>query len=267
MTEVEPRSIGLRRRDQQEGCCGCVGVLLERTAVKQCMMTTDYGSPLLAALQDGASESWENYVEHAFIRMLGDGTLRLSAFQKYLRQDYIFLAHFSRAWALAVVKSETLDEMRITAATVDRIVNDEIRNHVAMCSLYGLNESDLLASHEAVVNLAYSRFVMDTGVQGDLLDLLATLAPCVFGYGEIGLELAMRLKGVRSNHPYRDWIEGFAGDEYQQICRTIARLLEIAARHRLGDDPLASYRWRLVQERFDVASRLEADFWNMCLAA
>lgn len=38
---------------------------------------------------------------------------------------------------------------------------------------------------EARATLAYTRYVLDTGNRGDLLDLHVALAPCLVGYGEI----------------------------------------------------------------------------------
>ena len=41
-------------------------------------------------------------------------------------------------------------------------------------------------AEEALGNLAYTRYVLEAGFSGDFLDLMAALAPCVLGYGEIG---------------------------------------------------------------------------------
>ena len=62
--------------------------------------------------RDAAGEAWQDYTHHAFVEGMRDGTLPPEAFLRYLVQDYLFLVHFSRAWALAVTKAETLDEMR-----------------------------------------------------------------------------------------------------------------------------------------------------------
>ncbi len=71
-----------------------------------------------AAWRDDCAGPWRDYTRHRFVQGLGDGTLPRAAFLRYLVQDYRFLIHFSRAWALAVVKSDTLAEMR--ACTADR---------------------------------------------------------------------------------------------------------------------------------------------------
>ena len=81
------------------------------------MSATFYSSPTLAAWRHAAGADWTRYTNHAFVQGLGDGTLPQASFHYYLIQDYIFLIHFTRAWALAVVKSESLSEMRLAAAT------------------------------------------------------------------------------------------------------------------------------------------------------
>ena len=64
--------------------------------------TPDFGSKVFAAWREAAGPAWPAYTGHAFVRGLGDGTLPREAFLHYLKQDYIFLFHFARAWALAV---------------------------------------------------------------------------------------------------------------------------------------------------------------------
>ena len=65
---------------------------------------------LLAALRVDCSE-WMAYIDHEFVRRLADGSLPEAAFRHYLIQDYLFLKHFARAYALAAYKGETLDEI------------------------------------------------------------------------------------------------------------------------------------------------------------
>jgi thiaminase/transcriptional activator TenA len=209
-----------------------------------------------------AAPDWDAYVRHRFVRGLGDGTLPRAAFLHYLVQDYIFLTHFSRAWALAVVKADTLDEMRACAATVDALVNHEMQLHVRTCAAAGIPEDRLAAAEEAQGNLAYTRYVLDAGFSGDFLDLMAALAPCVLGYGEIGARLA----GEGSSAAYRDWIDTYAGDEYQTVCRDVGALIDGALCRRLGHDYRATPRWGRLSHRFATATRLEVGFWDMGFA-
>ena len=213
-------------------------------------------------LREAAGPVWRDYTHHAFVEGLRDGTLPRRAYLGYLKQDYVFLVHFSRAWALAVTKAETIDEMRVCANTVQALVVEEMRLHIETCAAEGIPEAELFATEEAPANLAYTRYVLDAGHSGDFLELLAALAPCVFGYGEIGARLA----NAPGQLPYGDWIETYAGEEYQRTCREIGGLFDAAARRRMGEAPESNPRWPRLVERFATATRLEVGFWDMGLA-
>lgn len=226
-------------------------------------MSGDYGTAF-PALRDAAGKVWQDYTRHAFVEGLRAGSLPRKAFLGYLVQDYIFLIHFSRAWALGVTKAETLEEMRACAATVEALVNHEIALHLRTCAEAGLSEADLFAAEEHPANLAYTRYVLDAGHSGDFLDLLAALAPCVLGYGEIGARL---LPELRPDHPYADWIATYGGPGYQQVCRAAGALLDGAIARRLGPDPAATPGWARLCRHFTTATRLEVGFWEMGMAA
>ena len=205
---------------------------------------------------------WNEYVEHLFVEQLANGDLSSSAFLKYLTQDYLFLLNFSRAWALGVTKSETIDEMRPCAATVHSLVNEEIQLHIALCADAGILESDLKSANEETANLSYTLYVLDAGHSGDLLDLLAALAPCVLGYGEIGL----RLQSNHHSSRYENWIQTYGGKDYQEVCVQVGQLIDNAVARRLGNDPVLCPRWIKLTERFCQATRLEIGFWEMGLS-
>lgn len=209
-----------------------------------------------------AGDHWPAYARHAFVEGLRTGSLPRAAFLKYLVQDYIFLIHFSRAWALAVTKADTVDEMRLAAGTVNALINDEIALHVRTCAEAGLTEADLFAAQEQPANIAYTRYVLDAGHSGDFLDLLAALAPCVLGYGEIGARLA----DTATSQTYADWIATYGGAEYQQVCHDVGALIDTAVARRLGDAPRDAPRWSSLCARFTTATRLEVGFWDMGLA-
>ncbi len=222
---------------------------------------------IFAALKAACAEDWRAYVEHEFVRRLGDASLPEACFRHYLGQDYLFLMHFARAYALAAFKSDTLEDMRAASTTLDALVNGEMSLHVKYCQDWGLSEADMLALPEDPQNMAYTRYVLERGLAGDLLDLLVALAPCVVGYGEIGLRLIADPATRRTDSPYLDWIETYAGEDYLEVARgAIAQLDRIAAR-RIGADPQATGRWAPLVETFRAATRLEIGFWDMGLKA
>jgi thiaminase/transcriptional activator TenA len=225
-------------------------------------MTDPYGKAF-PVWRAAAGPEWEAYVTHPFVEGLRDGTLPRAAFLGYLAQDYVFLKHFARAWAMAVVKSDTLAEMGAASATVDALVHHEMPLHRRICAEAGIDADALERTVEATETLAYTRYVIEAGLAGDLCDLLAALAPCVLGYGEIGARL-----GASGPAPtYRAWIDTYAGDDYQALCRDVGALIDGALARRIGPDFAAAPRWPQLTDRFTVATRLEAGFWAMGLRA
>lgn len=222
------------------------------------MSAPDYGRSF-ASWRGACEGPWAAYTRHAFVEGLRDGSLPRAAFLTYLRQDYLFLMHFSRAWSLAVVKAGTLAEMQAASATVHALLHFEMALHVGICEAEGIGRAELEATEEAPENMAYTRYVLEAGYSGDFLDLLAALAPCVLGYGEIGA----RLLAEAGDTPYRDWIETYGGAEYQGLCRDTGALIDRAVTHRLGASPETLPRWRSLTAHFATATRLEAAFWGV----
>ncbi len=222
----------------------------------------DYGRAF-GLWRAAAGADWTDYTHHAFTAGLADGSLPHAAFLHYLRQDYVFLIHFARAWALGVVKSDTLEEMRACAGTVHALVEEEMKLHIAACAAHGISAVELEAAEEAPANLAYTRYVLEAGQAGDLADLLAALAPCVLGYGEIGARLAVT---ADPDTPYRAWIDTYSGTDYQALCSDVGGLIDRALDRRLGADVQASPRWPRLTGRFVTATRLEAGFWQIGLS-
>jgi len=206
-------------------------------------------------------QAWAAYVDHPFVAGLGDGTLPEAAFRTYLVQDWLFLIQFARAYALATYKSRALADLKVAQAGLAAIL-DEMDIHVRLCDRWGLSPEDIEAAPEHRATIAYTRFVLDCGAAGDLLDLHVALAPCVIGYAEIGRNLAPDGVDALGDHPYREWIAEYAGDTYQGVAAKARRHLDdLAAR------ATTERRFDELAEVFGKASRLEADFWQMGLDA
>lgn len=214
---------------------------------------------LFERLKADAADEWRAYVDHPFVRGLGDGTLPSDCFRHYLVQDYLFLIQFARAYALAAYKAPDLEALRHKAAAVNAIL-DEMKLHVRLAGEWGESEADLNGAVEAQATVAYTRFVLDAGMQGDLLDLMAVLSPCVIGYAEIGQALAATPNGLSVENPYRGWIEEYVGAAYQEVADDARDELD-----RLATVSLTDARYPRLLGLFRQATRLEADFWQMGL--
>ena len=214
---------------------------------------------LFDRLKADASEDWREYAEHAFVRGLGDSSLPRQCFRHYLVQDYLFLIQFGRAYALAAYKAPDITGLRHATAAQNAIL-EETRLHVRLAGEWGASESDLADATEARATVAYTRFVLDAGMRGDLLDLMTALSPCIVGYAEIGAALANAPSGLGEGNPYRGWIAEYAGAAYQEVADAARVELDRLAAHSLTEA-----RYPSLLALFRQATRLEADFWQMGL--
>jgi len=220
-----------------------------------------YGN-IFNLLKENHKDNWLLYTKHEFINKLSNDALKEEKFLNYLIQDYLFLIQFSKAWSLAILKSDNLEEMKIAASTVNDLINFEMELHITLCANYGISKSDLENADEENANIAYTRYVLELGYSGDFLDLLSALAPCVLGYGEIGLN-------CQNSNPktlmYKKWIETYSSIEYQDVCKNVSGLIDKAFLLRLGTNFENTYKWKKINQIFKKATLLEVDFWNMAI--
>ncbi len=216
----------------------------------------DHG--LFGRLRRDAAAVWEDYVAHPFVQALGRGDLPEPAFRQFLIQDYLFLIHFARAHALGGFKATRLTDIRASAAAVSAIVDVEMPLHVSYCAGWGLTEDGMAGTPEALETTAYTRFVLETGLAGDLLDLQVALAPCLVGYGESGERLLADGSTQLDGNPYAEWIDAYTGEGYRHAVRAAIAMLE-----RLGEEYGAAARYPRLLATFVAATRLETAFWDM----
>lgn len=212
-------------------------------------------------LIDACQEDWQAYTEHEFVLTLAQGTLEHGCFLHYLKQDFLFLKQYARAYALAIYKAKTLDDMRRALPSVHALLDSEIAHHVAYCSEWGLSESDLENEDEDFGTVAYTRYVLDAGMTGDLVDLYAALAPCSLGYAAIGLALSNDEKTVLENNPYASWIQLYGGEEFQQGVAQGAQHFN----QLLAEIDVNSQRGQHLIQVFKTATRMEVAFWQQGL--
>jgi thiaminase/transcriptional activator TenA len=220
-----------------------------------------YGE-IFKILKDKNVNIWLDYTKHEFVQKLANDNLHENYFLNYLKQDYLFLIQFSKAWSLAILKSDNLEEMKIAASTVNELINFEMGLHISLCEKYGISKLDLENTEEKNENIAYTRYVLELGYSGDFLDLLSALAPCVLGYGEIGLNLQNSNPKISM---YKKWIETYSSSEYQSVCLNVGKLIDKSFKLRLGENYTNTYKWNKASLIFKKATSLEVDFWNMAL--
>ncbi|MBF0783948.1 thiaminase II [Muribacter muris] len=208
-------------------------------------------------LIQGSSIHWKNYIEHHFVLQLAQGTLPIINFQHYLKQDYLYLFHYSRAFGLAVYKADTFAQMSAAQQVVQSIL-EESELHISYCKEWGISKEELQQLSEAPACIAYTRYVLDCGMHGTLAELYAAIAPCALGYAEIARMINERRLSP-SNNPYQKWIDSYASPDFQHSAAQIGATLEQLCQF------ITPSQLQKIQEIFTTATRMEVAFWQMGL--
>ncbi|KAF9023385.1 hypothetical protein BDP27DRAFT_1548622, partial [Rhodocollybia butyracea] len=187
--------------------------------------------PLSSLFIRKTSRVWKAYIEHDFVKLLGKGTLPKEHFVHFIRQDYLYLRYYARAYG----------EIFFLLRYWFGYANDthEISTHTAFCATFSVSEKTLLTqTAESPVTAAYGAYLIDVGLRGDTTMLLVALLSCLLGYGEVGLWLKKNVRDdcwvILEGNPYLQWIEDYSGERYQGAVRMGLATIEA----RAAADPL-----------------------------
>lgn len=198
---------------------------------------------------------WAQEQAHPFVRGIGDGTLDLDKFRYYMRQDYLFLVDYCRVLALAVAKTERLDDMGWFARLLHETLNTEMSLHAGFCADFGIAEAALLETTQSPTTTAYTRHMLQAAHSGGAGEIAAAILPCAWGYCEIGQ--ALHEQGVPADSPlYARWAEMYASPEFAALADWLRGFVDRAALE-CGD----AERGRM-ESAFMVSSRYEYMFWD-----
>lgn len=205
---------------------------------------------------NAARPIWDAQLEHPFVKGIGDGTLEVERFKRWVLQDYLYLKDFARIFAWAVAKADRLESMSWYATVLNLTLNTEMALHRKYAERFGITADQLEREEMWPTNRAYTDFLIRTAADGDLADLVAALLPCAWGY----VYLARRLQqgGPPKDPRYADWIAQYASDEFAGAAEWLKEEM-----NRLADGLPAARHARLI-DLFVLSSRYELQFWEMC---
>jgi len=222
--------------------------------------------PLVRTLIRSNEDMWKQYVQHDFVKQLGQGTLSRDRFIHFIKQDYLHLKYYARANGLLASKSHAYSDFAAAAETILAIVKEH-KMHILFSAQWGIDLAELENTPESAACTAYGAYIMDVGLQGDAASLLMALAACLIGYGEVGLWLQREANRPQSwvkieDNPYRKWIEDYSGESYQGAVRVgIERIEGLAV-----DDPPSPKRLAHWKEIWRRCTLLEKQFWDMAMS-
>jgi thiaminase/transcriptional activator TenA len=208
-------------------------------------------------LFDAAQPIWAAQVDHPFVQGIADGTLEVDTFKNWVRQDYLYLKEFSRVFAWATAKADSLDSMQWYATVLDMTLNTEMSLHRSYAADFGINEDDLENERMWPTTRAYTDFLVRTAADGDMVDLLAGLLPCAWGYAWVGEQL-VESGADPQDERYEQWLETYTDDEFKQAAEWLKSEI-----NELAEGQTDAKKSDLL-DTFVLSSRYEWRFWEMC---
>jgi thiaminase/transcriptional activator TenA len=208
-----------------------------------------------AELRRDADPVWQAQHDHPFVRGIGDGTVDMARFGRWVRQDYRFLVEYCRVFALAAARAPDLVTMRRFAGLLQATAVTEMDLHRAYAAEFGISPGELEAEPMAPVTRGYTDFLVRTAATGEFAELAAAVLPCMWGYSEIGLRLAER--GRPAEPRCAAWIDAYADPAFTELAGWCRELVDGLAAEA---GPAGRARMR---EAFLVSSRYELAFWDV----
>jgi thiaminase/transcriptional activator TenA len=203
-----------------------------------------------------AEPLWADQLDHPFVKGLGDGTLEETRFRRWVLQDYRYLTEFARVFAWAVAKADRLESMAWYSGVLDLTLNTEMELHRQYAARFDLTPADLESEPMWPTTRAYTDFLVRTAADGDMLDLLAALLPCAWGY--VYLARKLNESPPPGDQRYADWITQYASEEFAEALDWLR-----AEADRLAEG-ISEDKKRRLREIFLTSIRYEGLFWEMC---
>lgn len=202
-------------------------------------------------------ELWNKYLEHPFLKGIGEGTLEREKFKNYLVQDYLYLKDYAKVFAMGLVKSRTMKEMKFYHEAIKGVLDDETAVHISYLKNFGLNPEDIEKYHCELITASYTSYMLGIALKGDSKDIAMTIMPCTWSYYYIGKHLYENYKDSLENNFYRPWIEEYASEEFRVCAEKWINYID-----ELCSD-ISEEEMEYLKDIFIKSSLYEMEFWNM----
>lgn len=199
---------------------------------------------------------WESYIEHPFVKGIGEGTLDQKKFIHYMKQDYVYLIEYSRVFAIGSAKADDLQTMTMFANLLHGTLNFEMDLHRAYAEKFGISTEELEATEPSMTMTAYTSYMLHQAQIGGVENAVAAVLACAWSYNWIGKKLVTWSGAV--DHPlYGHWVQMYASDEFTEIANTCIQLIDQIAEGK------PEHELQKLEEIFIKTSYFEYMFWDM----
>lgn len=200
---------------------------------------------------------WEKYLDHPFIKEIGEGTLDKDKFREYLVQDYLYLKEYAKVFCAGVVKARTMEEMRFFYRSTKGTMEDETAVHIEYLKDFGISELEAETKKYKSTTISYTSYMQGIALTGNIEDIAIATLPCTWSYSFIGRHIAEKYADKLEKNFFRAWIDEYSAQGFTEFTNEWIEYV----------DKTCSKLSREKKDRliyiFKRASLYELDFWNM----
>lgn len=194
------------------------------------------------------SKAWDNYINHDFVKKVSNGTMDLTRFRKYLRQDYNYLRVFGQVHAKLAAESTT-DNMYKRATTILENVMHEMGKQEQILG------KDIHTTTKSAQMLEYTNYLLEVARFGTWDQLFASTMPCNLGYVFAVRKIEPHITVTEESHPeFYLWLQEYLRqDFYDAAINSIECFNEILSKSDDADTLI---------KIFEDVCILESKFWD-----
>ncbi|MDD5877663.1 MAG: thiaminase II [Clostridiales bacterium] len=214
------------------------------------MLFTDY-------LFENVKYIWDDYLNHPFLKEMGQGTLDREKFKSYLIQDYLYLKEYAKVYSMALIKSENIKQMKFCQESINGILEDESANHIWYLKNFGENIEELEKYKIKEANENYTSYMKSISLSGNLKEIMVSARPCAWSYYYIGKKLKEIYKDNMEGNFFESWIECYSSEEYAFVANKNIDFVNELCKN------IDEIEKEKLKEIFIKASIYEMKFWDM----
>ncbi|TRM13085.1 thiaminase II [Lentibacillus cibarius] len=199
---------------------------------------------------------WHTYLEHPFVKGIGEGTLDVEKFKHYMKQDYIYLVEYSRIFAIGAAKAHNLKTMTTFANLLHGTMNIEMDLHREYASTFGISNDELEATEPSATVTAYTSYMLNKAQSGGVENAIAAVLACAWSYNFIGKELAT-WPNAAEHELYGNWVQMYSSEEFSKLANDCIELINEIAEGK------PDHELKELEEIVVKTSYFEYMFWDM----
>lgn len=199
---------------------------------------------------------WQSYLEHPFVKGIGDGTLDKDKFKHWLKQDYIYLIDYTRLFALGVAKAQDLETMGLFGTLVHETLHTEMQLHRNYAAQFGISEQALTETKPASTTTSYTSYMLDHAQRGGIEYVIAAVLTCTWSYNYIGRALN-DIEGAADHPFYGEWVQMYSSTEFTELTDQLIDMMNRVAEGK------SEAELQALEDIVVRTSYFEYMFWDM----